>query len=116
MGQQESKSETSLPDGLTDGAAAGHGASEGFDRVVERLRGVVERLEAGQLGLEEALGAFEEGVALSRRATRILDEAEQRVELLLRGPEGDRVVPFPTGEPGSDGNADGRGDARVRTP
>jgi exodeoxyribonuclease VII small subunit len=74
-------------------AAAGE-AGEGFDRVIERLRGVVEKLEAGSLSLEESLAAFEEGVRLSRRGTEILDQAERRVEMLTRGEGGEQVVPF----------------------
>ena len=68
--------------------------AEGFDRVVERLRAVVEKLEGGSLGLEQSLAAFEEGVRLSRRGAEILDSAERRVELLTQGSAGDEVVPF----------------------
>lgn len=85
--------------------------ASGFDKVLERLRGVVEKLEAGSLGLEESLAAFEEGVRLSRRGAEILDAAERRVEVLTRGEEGDRIVPFPPGagggEPGATGSGDG---------
>lgn len=74
-------------------------SSEGFDEVLERLRGVVDRLEAGSLSLEESLGAFEEGVRLSRRGAEILDRAEKRIELLTRDESGDdRAVPFPTAD------------------
>jgi len=73
-------------------------AEEGFDQVLERLKGLVEKLEHGSLTLEEALRTFEEGVALARRGHAILDAAEKRVELLVRGPEGEAVVPFRAGE------------------
>jgi exodeoxyribonuclease VII small subunit len=76
--------------------------SGGFDVVLERLRGVVEKLEAGSLSLEQSLAAFEEGVRLSRRGAEILDQAEKRVELLTRGDDGaERAVPFdaPRDEP-----------------
>jgi exodeoxyribonuclease VII small subunit len=63
-------------------------AAEGFDKVLEHLRDVVERLEAGKLSLEESLRVFEEGVRLSRRGAQILDGAERRVEVLLQGEEG----------------------------
>ena len=67
----------------------------GFDQVLAQLRGIVERLEAGNLSLEQSLAAFEEGVRLSRAGARILDAAEQRVEILLRDEGGnDRAVPF----------------------
>jgi len=69
---------------------------EGFDQVLERLKGIVERLEHGSLSLEESLRVFEEGVALARRGHALLDAAEKRVEMLVRGPpgEGETVVPF----------------------
>ena len=73
-------------------------AEEGFDQVLERLKSLVEKLEHGTLTLEEALRTFEEGVALARRGHAILDAAEKRVELLVRGPEGEAVVPFRAGE------------------
>jgi exodeoxyribonuclease VII small subunit len=79
-----------------DGAAA---QGPGFDQVLERLRLVVERLEAGSLSLEDSLRAFEEGVGLSRRGAAILDAAERRVEILTRGTDGgERIVPFSPGE------------------
>ena len=67
---------------------------EGFDLVVERLKSLVEKLEHGSLTLEESLRTFEEGVSLARKGHAILDAAEKRVELLVRGPEGEQVVPF----------------------
>ncbi len=70
-------------------------AEEGFDVVLEKLRGVVEKLEAGSLSLEQALAAFEEGVRLSRRGQEILDAAEKRIEVLTRGDDGsERPAPF----------------------
>lgn len=79
----------------------------GFDQVVERLRSVVERLEQGQLGLEEALRIFEEGVALARRGHALLDAAEKRVEILTRGPgDSDVVAPF-SERPGPGGAGQG---------
>ena len=67
---------------------------EGFDQVYGRLKQLVEKLEQGSLTLEESLKTFEEGVGLARRGHGILDAAEKRVELLVRGPEGETVVPF----------------------
>jgi exodeoxyribonuclease VII small subunit len=56
----------------------------GFDVLLERLQQVVGRLEAGNLGLEESLAAYEEGVGLARAAHAVLDGAEKRVELLVQ--------------------------------
>ena len=63
-------------------------AEIGYDKVIENLQAVVGRLESGNLTLEETLAAFEEGVALARRAHKLLDSADERVELLLRDKEG----------------------------
>lgn len=75
-----------------------------FDQVLAQLRGIVERLEGGNLSLEQSLAAFEEGVRLSRAGARILDAAEQRVEILLRDEAGgERAVPFGGGGGGETG-------------
>jgi len=84
---------------MADRGKAGDGGEIGFDVLLERLRGVVEKLEAGSLSLEESLAAFEEGVGLARRGATILDQAEQRVEVLSRGEGGaERVAPLPGGD------------------
>ena len=76
----------------------------GFDQVLAQLRAIVERLEGGNLSLEQSLAAFEEGVRLSRAGARILDAAEQRVEILLRDEGGtERAVPFGGGGGESNG-------------
>jgi len=54
-----------------------------FEGALERLEGIVDRLESGELPLEDALAAFEEGVALSRRCAGDLDAAERRIEVLV---------------------------------
>jgi exodeoxyribonuclease VII small subunit len=61
---------------------------DGFDQVLERLKRVVDKLAQGNLSLEESLKTFEEGVALARRGHALLDGAEQRVEMLVRGSAG----------------------------
>ena len=55
----------------------------GFDAVVTKLRTVVERLEAGQIGLEDALAVYEQGVHLARRGHALLEAAERKVEVLV---------------------------------
>jgi exodeoxyribonuclease VII small subunit len=63
--------------------AADTAGSERFEEILGRLRGLVDRLEGGNLPLEESLRAFEEGMELCRRGTVILDAAEKKVETLL---------------------------------
>ncbi|HEX4511877.1 MAG TPA: exodeoxyribonuclease VII small subunit [Polyangiaceae bacterium] len=54
-----------------------------FEQSMERLTHVVEKLEEGDLPLEQSLALFEEGVRLSRLAQERLDAAQQRIERLL---------------------------------
>jgi exodeoxyribonuclease VII small subunit len=54
-----------------------------FEDSVRRLGEIVERLESGELPLEESLTLFEEGVRLARASQQELDRAERRVEQLL---------------------------------
>lgn len=51
---------------------------------MQELETLVERLEQGDLPLEESLTAFERGVALTRNCQAALKEAEQKVEILLK--------------------------------
>lgn len=68
---------------------------EAYDAIVARLERVVGDLESGQLTLEQSIEKFSEGVRLARDASRKLDEAERRVELLVRSADGeDEAVPF----------------------
>ena len=66
-----------------------------FEKSLARLEEVVRRLESPQLSLDEAMKLFEEGVALSRECQKQLEEAEGRVEILLRKADGKIVAePF----------------------
>lgn len=58
-----------------------------FEEVMGRLEGVVQRLEQGDAPLEEALSTFEQGVALARAGNQRLDQAERRIEQLLKSGE-----------------------------
>ncbi len=59
-----------------------------FERSLARLEEVVRKLESPQLSLDEAMGLFEEGVGLSRECQKQLEEAEGRVEILLKKADG----------------------------
>ena len=71
-----------------------------FERSLARLEEVVRRLESPQLSLDDAMKLFEEGVALSRECQKQLEEAEGRVEILLKKADGKlSAQPFePEGE------------------
>jgi exodeoxyribonuclease VII small subunit len=59
-----------------------------FEAGLKRLEEVLDSLEHGDLSLEEAMSAFEEGVQLVRVCHKKLDEVEKRVELLLKDDAG----------------------------
>jgi exodeoxyribonuclease VII small subunit len=65
-----------------------------FDEILARLRVLVERLEGGNLPLEEGLACFEEGMQLCGRGADLLDQAEKRVEVLLATGDGPRTAPL----------------------
>jgi exodeoxyribonuclease VII small subunit len=54
-----------------------------FEKKLGRLEDIVEKMETGELTLEDSLKLFEEGVKLSRECNVQLNEAEQKVKLLL---------------------------------
>jgi exodeoxyribonuclease VII small subunit len=56
----------------------------GFETCLDELEKVVRELEAGELPLERALELFEKGVQLSNTCRQQLEEAETRVEMLIR--------------------------------
>ena len=60
-----------------------------FEAALDRLEEIVAKLEAGEMPLEEALEVFEEGVRLSRFCHSRLEQAERRVEILLRSDDGE---------------------------
>ena len=72
-----------------------------FEEALSQLETLVARLEAGDLPLEEALRAFEEGVRLTRVCAERLEDAERRVHLLTRTAEGaEQEIPFDLGNEG----------------
>ena len=60
-----------------------------FEEAFDELEGVVTRIDSGELSLEDAIGAFERGVALVRSLNRKLDEVDRRIEVLTRDADGD---------------------------
>lgn len=53
-----------------------------FEQALAELEDLVERMESGELSLEESLASFEKGVALTRNCQKALSEAEQKVRIL----------------------------------
>lgn len=59
-----------------------------FEECLQALEKVVERIESGELNLEESLGTFEEGVRLVQSCNHKLGEVERRIEVLTKDSEG----------------------------
>ena len=74
-----------------------------FEKALAELESLVERLERGDVPLDEALRTFERGVALTRHCQAALQAAQQKVEILLRRSGQLEVQPFE--EPGAESAA-----------
>jgi exodeoxyribonuclease VII small subunit len=69
-------------------------AQPGFEAGLEELENIVRELEKGDLPLEQSLALFENGMRLSAECRRQLENAETRVELLMRKGSEMTAVPF----------------------
>ena len=65
-----------------------------FEQSLKELETLVEKMEQGDLSLEESLQHFERGVQLTRTCQQALKDAEQKVETLLKKDGQEEVVPF----------------------
>ena len=65
-----------------------------FETSLAELQSLVERLESGELSLEDSLGAFEQGIRLTRDCQASLAQAEQKVQQLLERDGELEEVPF----------------------
>ena len=71
-----------------------------LEKSLADLEALVERLESGELTLEQALAEFERGMKLTRECQAVLKEAEQKVEILLKRTDQAEPVPFVQGTNG----------------
>ena len=62
-----------------------------FEESLQKLEESVEQLEGGTLSLEESLSLFEDGIRLSRQCNRFLEEAEKRIEIILKNERGEYI-------------------------
>ncbi|WP_343554115.1 exodeoxyribonuclease VII small subunit [Pantoea sp.] len=65
-----------------------------FESALQQLEQIVSRLESGELPLEQALNEFERGVQLARTGQQTLQQAEQRVQILLSDEKNAPLAPF----------------------
>ncbi len=72
------KNDTTPPEDLT------------YEQAIERVESITDRIESGEIGIEESVKEYERAIALLRRCRGILDTAEQRItELTSADTEGD---------------------------
>ena len=70
-------------------------AKKNFEKALDELEDIVQRLDENDLSLDEALSLFEEGIKLSRFCSQKLDAVENKVEILLKDDEGNlKKEPF----------------------
>ena len=63
-----------------------------FESSLGELERIVRKLEDGEMSLEESLKLFEDGVRLSRECQQRLDQAERRIEVLLKDADGNLAL------------------------
>ena len=80
MKDHQSKSKSTAPSTPGPNADAG----PGFEDALAQVEEIIERIEAGEVGLEQAIAEYERGMKLVARCRGVLAQAEQRVEELTR--------------------------------
>ncbi|GEM_PF-153025 len=65
-----------------------------FEKNLKRLEEIVDKLEKGEMSLEESLKLFEEGIKLARTCEKALTEAERRIQILIQNDQGE-IEPAP---------------------
>ena len=65
-----------------------------FEKSLQQLEKIVTQMESGELGLEDSLNQFEQGIKLARNCQDTLSNAEQRVEQLIEKNGLQQTIPF----------------------
>lgn len=65
-----------------------------FEKALQQLEKIVSRMESGELGLEESLNQFEQGIKLAKNCQDTLTDAESRVEQLIEKNGLQQTIPF----------------------
>ena len=70
-------------------------AKKNFEKALDELENIVQRLDKNDLSLDDAFSLFEEGIKLSRYCSQKLDSVEKKVEILLKDENGNlKTKPF----------------------
>ncbi len=73
---------------MVDSGVPAEIAKMSFEEALAELEQIVRRLESGQVQLDEAIGSYERGALLKRHCEHKLNEAQQRVDRIVLGPDG----------------------------
>ena len=94
---------------ISGGTFADAGSVRKFEEELGDLESIVTKIDSGELSLEDSIEAFERGVGLVRSLNHKLNEVERRVEVLMRGAEGDLAsTPYEgEGAPKDEGKGNG---------
>ena len=69
-------------------------AKQSFETALKKLEEVVEKLESGEVSLDQSLKLFEQGISLVRQCSKRLDEVEGKVQVLVSDDRGERLEDF----------------------
>ncbi|RLB65384.1 MAG: exodeoxyribonuclease VII small subunit [Deltaproteobacteria bacterium] len=69
-------------------------AKQSFEAALKKLEEVVEKLESGEVSLDQSLKLFEQGIGLVRQCSQRLDEVESKVQMLVSDERGERLEDF----------------------
>ncbi|HDJ27633.1 MAG TPA: exodeoxyribonuclease VII small subunit [Proteobacteria bacterium] len=69
-------------------------AKQSFETALKKLEEVVEKLESGEVSLDQSLKLFEQGITLVRQCSKRLDEVESKVQVLVSDERGERLEEF----------------------
>ncbi len=77
-------------------------AKDRFEDALAKLEAIVKQMEGGDMPLEESIKAFEQGIRLVQQCTEKLNDAQRRVEVLLKADGAPEVAPFLENDRGCD--------------
>ena len=69
-----------------------------FENALNDLETLIEKMEAGELSLEESLKNFEQGISLARQCQEALKDAEQKIQILIEQNGESKILPFASEE------------------
>ena len=72
--------------------------SSNFEKDLQELESLVERMEGGDLSLEDSLVHFERGIALTRSCQKALTQAEQKIQILITEDDSQKLRSFSSDE------------------